>query len=83
MIILSDHTIKKESSEIIDVTIPFADDLASGDTIASASVTVAEFDGTDVTTSISPDDPTISGTNIVQRFKSGTSHTTYLSLIHI
>jgi len=83
MITLSSQTVFKDSGEIFDVVVPFADVIASGDSISSASTVVTDLNGTDVSATMVPDAATFSGTNVTQRFTGGTDGTTYIAKVTI
>jgi len=69
----------KQPWEEITIEIDFTNDLASGDTIASISSNIVTdiHSGDDVTSTMLPNTPTISGTKVYPKIKAGTNHHRY------
>lgn len=71
---------EKQPDEVIPAGrwgIDWDNDLASGETISTCTVTVTDADGTDVTDTLTSGDPTISGTETSIIFTGGTDGETY------
>jgi len=81
---LSDSWIKA-SWEERTLTFDASDMIATGDTIASVTVTIVNDAGTDVSSTMCPDAPTYdnSALEVYQMVKAGTSGTNYLATVRI
>ncbi len=66
----------KDPQAIVDVEFDVSDSISTGDTIASATVTVDDA-GVDVSAWLCSGSATISGTSVYQRFRGGVPGATY------